>query len=163
MLEEQHIETKPSYNITILNFHENKVKNARIDSPRMYTHRKGYRYQITIRPNGLRNTSGFGTHVSVKVISLTGDYDSTLKFPTRFTITLELLNQHRDQDHYAKDIHCVVKDMGGFAKKVHADHTSIGCDREFISHYDLGWDADKQTLFIKNNCIKFRVTKLVLH
>ena len=120
MLEEQHIETKPSYNITILNFHENKVKNARIDSPRMYTHPKGYRYQITIRPNGLRNTSGFGTHVSVKVISLTGDYDSTLKFPTRFTITLELLNQHRDQDHYAKDIHCVVKDMGGFAKKVHA-------------------------------------------
>ena len=151
------------YHITILSFHENKVKNARIDGPRMYTHPKGYRYQITIRPNGSRNTSGFGTHVSVKVIPVAGEYDNTLIFPARFTITLELLNQLRDQDHCTKDIHCEVEDMGGLARKVHADHTGIGCDREFISHYDLGLAADKQTLFIKNNCIKFRVTKLVLH
>ena len=162
-LEEQQFENKLPYHITILNFHENTVKNARIDGPRMYTHPRGYRYQITIRPNGSRNTSGFGTHVSVKVIPLAGDYDSTRKFPARFTITLELSNQHRDQDHYAKDIFCEVKDMGGFARKVKADRTAIGCDREFISHYDLGWNEDKQTLFIKNNCIKFRVMKLVMH
>ena len=155
--------SKVLYNIHILNFHEQKIKNARIDGPRSYTHPRGYKYQITIRPNGSRNSSGFGTHVSVKVISLAGDYDSTRKFPARFAVTLELLNQHRDQDHYTKDIFCEVKDMGGFARKVKADRTAIGCDREFISHYDLGWNPDKQTLFIKNNRIKFRVTKLVMH
>ena len=53
--------------------------------------------------------------------------------------------------------------MGGFARKVKADRTAIWCDREFISHYDLGWNEDKQTLFIKNNCVKFRVTKIVMH
>jgi len=31
--------------------------------------------------------------------SMSGEFDATLQWPAKFTITLQLLNQHRDQDH----------------------------------------------------------------
>ena len=148
------------YYITVPNFQENKALSSRIDGPKEYTHSGGYRYQISIRPNGSRK--GYGTHVSVKVYPLAGDYDTRLKYPAKFTITLELLNQHRDQDHYTKEIHCEVKDKGGMYRAYNLDNTGIGHERKFIPHAALGWNADKQTQYLKNNCLKFRVSKLVV-
>ena len=56
----------------------------------------------------------YGTRVSVKVYAIASEYDTRLKFPARFT--LELLNQHRDQDHYTNKMYCEVNDDGGHAR-----------------------------------------------
>ena len=94
--------------------------------------------------------------MSVFVYSFKGDHDDKLKFPARFTITLELLNQHRDQDHHRRDIQCEVtrESIGNFS--------SIGRDYRLISHVDLKWNARKQTQYLKSDCIRFRITGIVL-
>ena len=161
--DEENRQIKLPYEITYFNFKEHKSKDLRIDGPKKYTHPKGYRYQISIRPNGSLHAIGYGTHVSVKVYAIASEHDTRLKFPARFTITLELLNQHRDQDHYRRDIRCEVKDDGGLARIASVDYKGIGFDRTYISHADLEWNADKQTQYLKNDCLKFRVVDVAMH
>ena len=144
----------PPYYITLCNFQDTKEKNGHITIPPMYTHSDGYKFYLSLRPNGPLLSDGRGTHVAVYVYSLIGDHDDKLKFPARFTITLELLNQHRDQDHYSRDIQC---------EMTRGSISSGSSNKKYISHADLEWNADKQTHYLKNDCLKFRVMKIVVH
>ena len=89
------------YDIIFHKFMERKRRNGEIKSPKMYM--GDNKFEILLLPNGIKG--GSGTHVAVNTCCNQGD---KLKFPASFTITLELLNQHRDQDHYRKDIKCEV-------------------------------------------------------
>ena len=145
----------PPYDITLSNYKEDKAKDGSTDSPPMYTHPMGSRFTLRLRPNG-STTEGRGTHVSVSVYSLKGYHDSELKFPVKFTITVQLLNQHRDQDHYTRDIQCEINSIGMIG-------WPIGSDRTFIPHAALEWNRDKQTQYLKDDCLRFRLTKVIVH
>ena len=114
-------------------------------SPHMYTHPGGYKFYMSLWPRGV------GNDVAVTVYSAKGFYDHKLKFPARFTITLELLNQHRDHDHYSRDIKWAV-------------HRPSSCDHGDGSHFipvtDLKWNVDRQTQYLKNDCLKLRICKI---
>ena len=114
-------------------------------SPHMYTHPGGYKFYMSLWPRDV------GNDVAVTVYSAKGDHDDKLKFPAKFIITLELLNQHRDQDHHSKDIKWAV-------------HRPSSCDHGDGSHFipvtDLEWNADRQTQYLKENCLKFRICKI---
>ena len=146
----------PPHDITFSNYQQVKARKRYIHSPPMYTHPGGYKFELLLWPNGPVSRSGWGTHVSGNVYSLKGDHDTTLKFPAKFTITLQLLNQHRNQNHYTRDIQCEIKtraDIGNY----------IGTDFTFIPHAALKWNRDKQTQYLKDNCLRFKITKIVLH
>ena len=90
-------------------YHTTITRNPKVDyslSPPLHTHPGGYTFRLLVWPNGA--LGGCGTHVSVAVCPYNGDNDGSLVFPATFTITLELLNQHRDQDHHRRDIQCEV-------------------------------------------------------
>ena len=135
----------PPYYITVPDYQE-----TYIHSPPMYTYPGGYKFRLELYPNGWDR--GEGTHVSVYVYARKGDYDSNLKIPAKFTLTVELLNQHRDQHHWAKEIECEV--TGHMAE--------VGRNTKFLPHADLEWNQNKQTQYLKNNCLKFRITKIVM-
>ena len=137
----------PPYDLTFSNYQQVKAKDGYIYGPPMYTHPGGYKFKLQLWPYGL----GTGTHVAVAVYSLKGDHDAVLKIPVKFTITLQLLNQHRDQDHHTRDIRCEIKT------------SSIGANSTFIPHADLEWNRDKQTQYLKDDCLRFRITKIVVH
>ena len=87
----------PPFHFTLSNFTELKETMKSWDSPPMYTHPCGYKFCIVVFPHG--DYEGRGTHVSVCIETLPGEFDATLQWPAKFTITLQLLNQHMDQDH----------------------------------------------------------------
>ena len=124
-----------------------------IYSPSIYTHPGGYKFELELYPNG--DCNGYSTHVTVYVSSVKGDHDAVLKAPVKFTITLQLLNQHRDKDHHTRDIQCDVINMKGVCY--------IGGDYTFIPHTALEWNCDKQTQYLKDDCLRFRITKIVVH
>ena len=138
------------YYITLSNYQ--KKKNI-VSS--MYTHPEGYRFKLKLFPNGANH--GAGSEVSVAVYSLISDHDDELKFPAKFTITLQLLNQHRDQDHHTRDIQCEIKTRGDIGSGV-----PIGNDWTFIPHADLKLNHEKHTKYLKDDQLKFRITKIVL-
>ena len=127
----------------------------RIFSPQLYTHPGGYKFELLLFPKGAN--AGTGTEVSVAAYSVKGDYDAELKFPVKFTITVQLLNQHRNQDHYTRDIQCEVT-----REKIGSVVYNIGADWTFILHADLEWNSEKQTQYLKDDCLRFRITKIVV-
>ena len=139
------------YYITPSNYNK-----KRIFSPQMYTHPGGYKFELLLFPKGAN--AGTGTEVSIAVYSVKGDYDSELKFPVKFTITVQLLNQHRDQDHHTKDIQCEIKNR----KRIGDQKNNIGADYKFIPLTDLEWNSEKQTQYLKDDCLRFRITKIVV-
>ena len=87
----------PPFHFTMSNFNQLKTKRTCWSSPPMFTHPHGYKFFIGVLPNGW--SMACNTHVSVHLTSMSGEFDVTLQWPAKFTITLQLLNQHRDQDH----------------------------------------------------------------
>ena len=140
----------PPHDITFSNYQEKIARNVLINSPPMYTHPGGYKCKLTLYPNG-----GTGT---VWVYSLKSDHDAELKLPVKFTITVQLLNQHRNQDHHTRDIQCEINTREEIDSVEY-----IGIDYKFVPHAALEWNRDKQTQYLKDDCLKFRITKIVVH
>ena len=143
----------PPYHLTMANYAKLKGKDTRWNSEHFYTHPGGYQCYIQVFPNG--RGEGSGTHVSVYLCSAPGQFDDTLPWPAKATFTLKLLNQHRDQDHRT-----VTKSFEwkkpGYAVALLRDYT-------FIPHAELGWNAGKQTHYLKDDTLRFRITKIEPH
>ena len=91
----------PPYTFVMTNYQLIKGKASYYESPPMYTHLGGYKFQLLVHPDRQQHP-----YVIVTIWLLKGVYNDMLKFPVRFTISLELLNQHKDQDHYIRNITC---------------------------------------------------------
>ena len=144
----------PPYHITLSGFEQTRVGGGHIYTPSLYTHPHGYHFKMVVWPNGV--LGGRGSHVTLWVLSIDGDEDvhyEQLKFPARFTITLELLNQHRDQDHYSRDILC----------EMPWESAIIGYDDKLIPHAELEWNEDRQTQYLKDDCLKLRINTITVH
>jgi len=60
-------------------------------SPPFFTHRYGYKLQLSAFVNG--NGSGLNTHLSLYIRVLPGEYDSLLEWPFSHDITFNILDQ----------------------------------------------------------------------
>ena len=142
----------PPYQFTVINYQKEKTNGYRNFSPYTYTHPSGYKIRLRVDLNGW--AEGRGTHVSVSVCIYNGDYDDNLKFPAKFSVILELLNQHKDQDHYTREILCRQEE------RVNSGRICGSCTT-FIPHADLELNEDEQTQYLKNDCLKFRTLKIL--
>ena len=123
------------------------------NSQHMYTHSGGYNFYLRIYEN-VRG-EGQGTHVSVELVPCKGLFDGSLRWPAKCTITLQLLNQHRDQDH-----HTVTKELEW---QNPIDRTrAVTFSDKFIAHDDLKWNAEKHTQYLKDDCLHFRISRVDL-
>ena len=130
------------YEFTLADYQERKAKGSPYFTPHMCTHPGGYKFKLDVYV--------YDTRIAVWGYLGKSDYHKMLKFPARFTITLELLNQHRDQDHYRRDIQFEL------AKESLGGCVDIGYTT-FISNPEL---ADKESQYLQNDCLRFRLTKV---
>ena len=140
------------YDVTFEDFRNEKARNGFRDSQAMYTHNGGYKFQIRVWANGLETYRG--THISVDIYSLQGVHDDDLIFPAKVTITLQLLNQCRDEDHYLSNLWCIV------TKNDVDSGMGIGGSWGFISHSELECDSHGRIQYRKDDCLRFRITSI---
>ncbi len=62
-----------------------------------YTSQRGYKLQLVVFVNG--KGSGKGTHLSLFVYLMKGEYDQELQWPINANITIQLLNWSSDSNH----------------------------------------------------------------
>ena len=142
----------PPFNFTMSNFNQLKTMDTCWYGPPMYTHTYGYKFFVVVYANGWGR--GKGTHVPVYLYSMSGEFNATLQWPVKVTITLQLLNQHRDQDHIT-----VTKPFQW--TKSENDWVYAGdFHSRFVSHAVLEYNAQKQTQYLKDDCLHFRVAKM---
>ena len=116
-----------------------------------YTSPGGYKMCINVDANGC--DSGMGTHVSVFVKLLEGAYDASLTWPFMGKMTFTLLNQLANENHHSWTFE--------FETKVNANVGSMLGKQQFISHSKLSHDPVKNTQYIMNDTLYFRVSVMV--
>ena len=138
-------------------FHRYKMVANLFFSPSFYTSPGGYKMCIRVVANG--DGQGQDTHISVYAVVVRGDYDDNLEWPIRGTVTVELLNHLANESHHAirftypegqGDISTKRVSTGERAKR------GYGKTR-FIPHTDLGYNADKNCQYLKDDSLYFRV------
>ncbi len=116
-------------------------------SSSFYTSPGGYKMCIRVYMNGC--STGRYSHVSVYAKLMEGSYDGNLSWPFLGTVTVTLLNQLADENHYTKVIEFDT-----------TEETNVGISRgdsHFIAKCELSHDPLKTKLYLKNDTLYFRV------
>ena len=130
-----------SITFQLANFHKHKTNSDIIYSPPFYSCPGGYKLCVRVDANGYGDDKG--THVSVFVYLMRGEYDDHLSWPFTGQITAELLNQIENRHRHSKPILFSV-DYAGGQRVVNAERASTGRGQQrFIPHTSLDYNAVK--------------------
>ena len=108
---------------------------------------QGYRMAIKLFPYGQKD--GKGTHLSVHVTIKEGKYDAQLKWPLTGSVTITLLNQLKDTNHRELTL--------GLNNECNARVGASWGYPKFIAHSALNHDPVKDTQYLKDDTLYFRV------
>ena len=127
-----------------------------------YTAPDGYKLQIRVDANG--GASGKGTHVSVYVNLLKGEYDDILTWPFKCDITIQLLNWREDKGHVEKTIDHYNTLIANRIRVTQGYRTLGGLGYpQFIPHSDLYYNITNNTEYINNDILCFVVSKVIVY
>ena len=162
------INPTPPFYFVITNFAHHKKNGLRYDSRPFYSHPGGYKLRPQVWPNGFSTSKG--THMSVFISVMHGEYDDQLKWPFNGKVTVRLLNLKK-QDGLAQDtghwdvtisfdsetpLECCCKPENCGAL------TSWGY-LSFVAHSDLSYNAAKNTAYLTDqDLVRFVITKVEL-
>ena len=147
--------TKNEHMVRVTGYQIKKDCNTRYQSPSFYTSPEGYNMAIRVDANG--SGSGKDTHMSVFAIFLKGDNDDKLSWPFVGNITITLLNQLEDKNHFRKTLYITAIHN----KRAGTSQNSKGY-REFILHSELGYNPGKNTQYLKDDNLCFRVSVTIV-
>ena len=140
--------------IKMSQFSQLKVNNDEWYSPGFYTHTCGYMMCLSIDANG--NGDGKGTHVSVYLHLMKGEYDDALTWPVKYKCAVTFLNQLKNEGHHTGTIdspdinECVSRVLSG------GKGTGWGL-AQFIAHTKLDLQEEEQCQYLKDDSLYFRV------
>ena len=128
-------------------FAEKKDDGDQFYSPTFYSSPKGYHMRIIVDANGCE--TGEDTHISTFVHILEGKYDDIINWPLAGKVTCEILNQLEDRNHFNRivnmeETNMVVGENWGYFM--------------FFPHSQLAYDPDKNTQYLKDDTMYFRVS-----
>ena len=128
-------------------------------SPPFYSHIGGYKMCLRVYANGCGDSEA--TYVSVFVYLNRGEYDDQLKWPFRGDITIQLLNQSRDEGHREYTVRFDNRVSDECAGRVMGKERAInGRGRaQFIAHAELNAENKE---YLTNDCLKFQITNFVV-
>ena len=138
-----------------------KMRGLTWSSPSFYSHIGGYKMCLAVDANG--DGPGAGTHVSVFVFLMRGEYDDSLVWPFRGDVTLHLVNRKTDEGHVEGTIllnDSTSDEVAGRVMEGERAPCGLGQDK-FISHSALGYG--RNTDFLDKDTLEFRVTSVKVH
>ena len=137
----------PPFEITLTNFSVYKARGGGSAwfSDHFHSHTGGYEFLLIIETDGYQEAKG--THISAFFYPIGGKVLSQLQ-TVQITAHLQLLNQRGDHGHVTATLNRtgVVKGSG-----------RIGIAQKLIAHSELGYSAAKNTQYVKDDCLHFRL------
>jgi TNF receptor-associated factor 4 len=150
-----HLKVAP-VNFFLAEFTPKRENNQTWKSSPFYTHPRGYKMCLKIYTNG--NGDGLGTHVSVFVCLMRGEFDFHLKWPFEGGVFVRLLNQNDTKRYFQAEIHMtktvIAKGSGNQVTDAKMTSSGFGLS-QFISHADLVPN------YLKNDTLCFEVLSII--
>ncbi len=141
--------------LTMTDFEQYKANDTEWYSPPVYTHHQGYKIRLRVYANGWDTSKG--THVSVWVHFMRGEFDDSLKWPFRGAISYQLLDQVNRKDHKTHTLTYDVTTLNEYCTIVTELERSWewGIYR-FIAHTEL------EPKYLRNDILLFQIHKVEL-
>ena len=137
--------------LTMMNFEQHQQNNDDWVSQPFYTHSQGYKMCLRVTANG--QGSGKGTHITVAVYLMNGEFDDQLEWPFKGDITIQLLNQQEDGEDHTRIIHQAQGERGD-ASGAEKFISAWGINK-FKAHNEL------YPMYVKHDSLNFRILALV--
>lgn len=123
-----------------------------------YIHNKGYKMRLEVTPKGTGKYTG---HMSVYARLMAGEYDSSLKWPMKIDLTVEMVNWTRNSNHVSKIIKFGHTDIDGCRRVPQEKKTSptswgVG---NFCSHAVMLGGRQ----YIQEDCVRMRVKGAIVY
>ena len=137
-------------------YDQHKSADDIVHIPAFYTSPGGYKMSIDMYANG--DGESKDSHVSVYAYLMKGENDDHLPWPFTGRVTIELLNQLEDKNHYSMTIKSIRNDASS-QRVVNKERSSTGWGEEcYIAHSSLGYNAAKKCQYLKDDCLYFRIS-----
>jgi len=104
---------------------------------------------------------GEGTHVSVYIYLMQGEFDDHLKWPFRGDVTVAMLNQLEDNNHTTKTNRFTTSTNNGRVVESERSPSGLGYPT-FIAHTELNYNPTRNYQYLKYDCLCFRIIKVKL-
>ena len=109
------------------------------------------------------DANGTGTHVSVHVCLMRGEYDSRLVWPFQGGVTIQLVDHNNDHHEEIVDFNDAAVACGAADRVTSGDRATKGMGYSmFISHTDVESSTSTRR-YIDNNSLTFRITKVEVY
>ena len=157
----------PAQPVAILrmsHFDDHHTNNKCWYSTPFHSQPKGYKMCLRVDANGI--AASHGTHVSLFICLMQGEYDDDLVWPFQGKITVELLNQIQDRNHHMGTVQFDSQQNDECNSRVTSVVSGTGRGwPQFISHKLLsaGMKEDKKCQYLKGDCLYFRIKKIEVH
>ena len=150
---------EPPCTFIMRNFERHRRAQDEWLSESFYTHPQGYKMNLSVYANG--NGDGYNTDVSVFVQIMWGEFDSVLQWPYRGQVTVELLDQSGNRwpqnRSYTTSFARTTLDVAGRVRDGQEMNTGLGWPT-FIPQRQLTGRGQNSPMYLKDDCISFRVT-----
>ncbi|XP_064385183.1 TNF receptor-associated factor 4-like [Halichondria panicea] len=141
--------------LTMTNFQQHKRDDDIWNSPPVYTYHQGYKICLEVYANG--RSTGEGTHVSVSMHLMRGEFDDSLKWPFRGVISIKLLDQVNGKDNKTYTNIYDNKVPNRTCARVRVGERSVGRGySKFIAHTKL------EPNYLRNDTLLFQIHKVEL-
>ena len=147
--------TPPCY-VVMDNFTQHKKDDDTWNSTPFYSGPQGYKMRLKVYANG--NGDGAGTHVSVFVQIIQGEYDDTLTWPYTGAVTFEIINWKDDRNHVkvivdfsTASAHCRNQPTG--------EKSNTGRGNDTLSHDELYGSSSQ---YVNNDILYIRVSSITV-
>ena len=148
----------PPPDMVMTDFERRKKTSDWWYSPPFYSHIGGYKMCLRVYANG--HGDGERTHLSVFVHLMRGEYDDRLKWPFRGYITIQLLNQNREEENCEMILAFEEGDDDMYAGRVEGKEIGPGLGYDhFIANTKLNTEKRR---FIKDDCLRVRISQVTL-
>ena len=137
----------------LTDYQKRKERSECVNSPYYYISPNGYRMVIEVDTNGYGD--GQSTHISVFARFVKGRHDNQLTWPFVGKLTFTLLNQLEDKNHHQKTAN--ETDCDTSTSKYREVGHAWGYPK-FIAHSALDYDAVKNTQYLKDDTLYFRMS-----
>ena len=119
---------------------------------------------MCLRVDANGSGTGAGTHVTVYVHLMRGEYDSRLVWPFKGDITIQLVNHNTDDDlEKIVPFNDAAVAFGVADRVTSGDRAANGMGyQEFVSHTDVESSTSTRRYFV-NNSLTFRITKVEVY
>uniref|UniRef100_A0A673KRD3 TNF receptor-associated factor n=1 Tax=Sinocyclocheilus rhinocerous TaxID=307959 RepID=A0A673KRD3_9TELE len=128
-----------------------KEAGTPLNSTPFYTSRSGYKLSVRAYLGG--DSSGRGTHLSLYITIMRGDFDSLLSWPFRQNITLTLLDQSGSRNHQSNTF-TPDTNSDSFHRPTSDANVATGFPR-FILHGDL--EAPRNAVYVRDDTLFIKV------